>query len=250
MAKHPQNINDVSGRPPLCFVISPIGVAEGPTRERADTVLEYIIKPVAEECGYRVLRADGISEPGIISSQVIDYIINADLVVADLTEHNANVFYELALRHVVRKPIIHIIESGWNLPFDIAGQRTIYLSHTSLKSAFSCRDEMKKQIDALKKYPDSFDNPISQAIDMSSLRKTGNAEEQVVVRLVEEVGALSRRLTEIADSLGISKAPKSNEAARVPEQGRTSARSSQRSSSENGSEAMRRPDYDASAATW
>lgn len=110
-----------------CFVISPIGEDDGPIRRRSDQVLQYIIKPPVEEAGYQLTRADKISEPGIITSQIIERVVEDDLVIADLTDWNPNVFYELAIRHAIRKPFVQLIKRGEKLPFDVAGTRTIFL---------------------------------------------------------------------------------------------------------------------------
>ncbi|MGE8207862.1 hypothetical protein ACQKP0_25710 [Heyndrickxia sp. NPDC080065] len=76
-----------------CFVVSPIGSNESETRKRADQVLRHIIEPCVKKKGYsEVIRADKISDPGTITYQIIDQIVNADLVIADLSEHNPNVF--------------------------------------------------------------------------------------------------------------------------------------------------------------
>lgn len=96
----------------ICFVISPIGEEGSETRERSDKVLKYIICDSVEQLGYEVVRADKISEPGIITTQIIEHIIDSDLVIADLTDKNPNVFYELALRHAIRKPLIQMIMKG------------------------------------------------------------------------------------------------------------------------------------------
>src|SRR5947208_2310140 len=84
-----------------CFVISPIDKPDTPIRARADMLLTYIIKRVLEkpEFGYDVRRADEIQQPGLITRQILETVYLADLVVADLTGHNPNVFYELAVRH-------------------------------------------------------------------------------------------------------------------------------------------------------
>jgi len=112
-----------------CFVIAPIGEEGSDTRKRSNQVLKHIIVPAAAECGYQAVRADQISEPGIITSQVIQHIINDPLVIADLSEGNANVFYELALRHVLAKPLVQIIRKGERIPFDVAGMRTVPIDH-------------------------------------------------------------------------------------------------------------------------
>jgi hypothetical protein len=87
-----------------CFVIAPIGEPASEIRKRSDQVFTYVITPAVQECGYTALRADQISEPGLIDSQVIERIVNDPLVIADLTGHNPNVFYELALRHALSLP--------------------------------------------------------------------------------------------------------------------------------------------------
>jgi hypothetical protein len=56
-----------------------------------------------------VERADKITTPGMITSQIINRLHDVELVIADLTFHNANAFYETSIRHKVAKPIIHMI---------------------------------------------------------------------------------------------------------------------------------------------
>ena len=108
-----------------CFVISPIGESDSDTRKRADQILRHVIKPAVEQCGYIATRADEIDQPGIITSQVIQRVVEDPLVVADLTERNPNVFYELAIRHALRKPLVQIIKKGEQIPFDVAATRTV-----------------------------------------------------------------------------------------------------------------------------
>jgi hypothetical protein len=80
-----------------CFVISPIGDENSDTRKRSDQIFTYVIEKAVSGFGYTLLRADKISRPGIITSQIIEHILEDELV--DLTGRNPNVFYELALRH-------------------------------------------------------------------------------------------------------------------------------------------------------
>src|SRR5437899_11104024 len=122
-----------------CFVISPIGEAGSETRHRADQVFKHIIQPVARDCGYNAVRADHISKPGIITSQIIEHLAQDPLVIADLSGHNPNVFYELAVRHVARKPVIQITQVGEPIPSDVAPTRTIQLDHRDLESAALCK---------------------------------------------------------------------------------------------------------------
>ena len=89
-----------------CFFIAPIGEPGTVVRRDSDQVLRHIVRPAASRAGFDAVRADEIAEPGIITSQVIERIVESPLVIADLSGHNPNVFYELAIRHVIRKPYV------------------------------------------------------------------------------------------------------------------------------------------------
>ncbi len=123
------NERDTLKEKPLCFVIGPIGAKASPTRMHADWLLKGIIKPTLEdpEFGYQVKRADDELRPGMISDAMINDIVNAALVVADLSELNPNAFYELAIRHGAIKPVIHIARAGTVPPFDNAGHGVIFV---------------------------------------------------------------------------------------------------------------------------
>ena len=87
----------------------------------ADWLLKGIIRPVFNQHfpKFKVERADEIKAAGNISSQIITRLTKAKLVIADMSLHNANAFYEeLAARHSVRLPTIHMILKGWNIVMD------------------------------------------------------------------------------------------------------------------------------------
>ena len=168
-----------------CFVIAPIGKEGSDVRKRSDQVLEHIIKPATTECGYEPVRADQISEPGIITSQIIERLMGDDLVIADLTGHNPNVFYELAVRHAVRKPVVQMIATGETIPFDIAASRTIQVDHHDLDSVANAKAEMMKQIKAVEKNPGEVDTPLSTAIQIQALRNSENPLEKSNAEIIE-----------------------------------------------------------------
>jgi hypothetical protein len=136
---------------PMCFVIAPIGPNDSDIRRRSDKVLKHIFKKALAH-KYDVRRADGIDEPGMITSQVLRAVQECPLVVADLTTHNPNVLYELAVRHAIEKPIIHAIEPKVSkIPFDIAGFRTIEFDLTDPDSIESAVDQLRKQAEQAEK---------------------------------------------------------------------------------------------------
>lgn len=108
-----------------CFVISPIGSPKSETREHADDVFDYIIKPACEQAGYAPRRADHDTRPGIITEQMYDCILGDDLLIAVLTFHNPNVFYEVAIAEAAARPVILMMEAGTPIPFDIKDRRVL-----------------------------------------------------------------------------------------------------------------------------
>ncbi len=116
----------------VCFVVSPIGSNDSEERKHADLVLSALIQPALKELGLRAVRADRISRPGLITRQVIDHVARAKLVIADLSFGNPNVYYELALRNAIRKPVVQLIRFGDKLPFDVGQFRTVEIDMTNI----------------------------------------------------------------------------------------------------------------------
>ena len=109
-----------------CFVISPIGEEQSDVRKHADNVFDYIIRPAAEKAGYTAHRGDHTAEPGKITDYMFDCILNDAFVIAVLTYHNPNVFYELAVAQSAARPVILMIEKGTAVPFDIKDMRVVF----------------------------------------------------------------------------------------------------------------------------
>jgi len=184
-----------------CFVIAPIGDAGSDIRKRSDQVLKHVIGPAVEACGYDALRADQISEPGMITSQVIQHIVDDPLVVADLTGWNPNVFYELAIRHALRKPLVQLIKRGEQIPFDVAGTRTIHVDHKDLDSVEEAKDEIEKQVKALEKDPANVETPISVSLDLQLLRESENPEQRSLGDLLAVITELRSGLSNLEKRL-------------------------------------------------
>lgn len=85
-----------------CFYITPVGDENSDERQHADFMMTFIIEPAVKEFDLKVVRADQIGKPGMIGKQVVEHILKSRLVIADLSFHNPNVFYDLCLRHTTR----------------------------------------------------------------------------------------------------------------------------------------------------
>ena len=163
------------GTDQICFFIAPIGEPGTDIRENSDQVLEFIVRAAVSPLGFNAIRADEIAEPGIITSQVLERIVESPLVIADLTGHNPNVFYELAIRHAIRKPFVQIIRKGETIPFDVATARTVRYG-LDLRGAADAADDITHQVESLQADPSNLETPISISLDIQSLRAVADPQ--------------------------------------------------------------------------
>lgn len=136
-----------------CFVIGPIGnrLAEGGSPERVTyeeslRVMSEVIEPACERFGLKPVRADTLARAGEITEQIFRRLHEDDIVIADLTGGNANVMYELGLRHTRAKLTIQIGEYS-RLPFDVNTIRTIQFSRSAI-GLITARDELIQVLEA------------------------------------------------------------------------------------------------------
>lgn len=114
--------------PKLIFLIMPF------SEDWSDDV-HHLIRKTCEALRLRVIRADDIFEPDIVINDIWKMIISAGLVIADITAHNANVFYELGIAHTVGKKVVLIRqEGGAKTPFDVAFWRYFEYGLSPLKA--------------------------------------------------------------------------------------------------------------------
>lgn len=179
----------------VCFFITPIGDEKTPARERADQMLEFILRPVLGPKGYKVVRADEISELGHVNRQVIEHLVETPLVVADLTSQNPNVFYELAIRHCFQKPVIHMIQVGEKIPFDVAHLRTIVFDITNIRSVEKCKVDLGKLVDSVEGTTDPPDSPVSAAIGYVNLRESYNPQDRADADILRYLEDISTKVT-------------------------------------------------------
>ena len=92
-----------------------------------DSKLDWLhdqLKEAASEVDIELIRADDISQPGIIIQQILDSIESADVIVAVCIDKNPNVFFELGYSWHTHDPVL-IAKSKEDLPFDVSAYRTI-----------------------------------------------------------------------------------------------------------------------------
>ena len=141
-----------------------------------DAIYSNLIRPSLEQAGFEVNRADSLINQQNILKDIIRQIYRADLIVAELTALNPNVFYELGIAHALRKRTVLLTQSVEDLPFDLRSYRVI---------AYSIRfDEIGKLGEALVEIAEKtktdtidFGNPV---IDFLSTDESKNKQLEAV----------------------------------------------------------------------
>jgi hypothetical protein len=125
-----------------CFVVMGFGKKTDYATGRVldlDQTYKWVIKPVVEECGLTCVRADEIRHSGIIDVPMYQQLLNADLVIADLSTSNANAMYELGVRHALRPhSTIVMAESRLVYPFDV--NHTAILTYKHLEEEIGMQE--------------------------------------------------------------------------------------------------------------
>lgn len=154
----------------LCFVLMPFGTkTDGNQKEiNFDNVYNNFIKKAIIEAGLEPIRADEEKSGGFIHKPMYERLMFCDFAVADLSFANANVFYELGIRHALKPyTTVSIFEANTKLPFDTAPLRTFPYNYENGKvtnvdtQIKELADRIKVNLDVRKMQQDS---PIAQLI--------------------------------------------------------------------------------------
>lgn len=94
--------------------------------EPYDTLYKQVIEKVGKDAGFEVERIDEVNRPGIIFQDIQRGIEDSQVVIAEITAPNQNVFYEVGFAHALNKPTILLAQRGRDLPFDIRSYRVIF----------------------------------------------------------------------------------------------------------------------------
>ncbi len=108
-----------------CFIVMPFSV------EALNIVYEDYVKPVIEdECGLACERGDDVFGSSVIMDDILTSIKNSDLIIADLTGKNANVFYEVGICHALGKKVLLLAQSMDDVPFDLRHRRVLLYDYS------------------------------------------------------------------------------------------------------------------------
>lgn len=161
-----------SSRAKICFVIMGFGKKSDPDLKITydlDKTYKNIIRPAVKESGFECVRADEILDSGLIDKSMYALLMQADLVIADITTYNPNAIYELGIRHGVR-PYSTIIlkEKNGKIPFDLDHNRMCMYSHMGEDIGFDevirCKKHLVELIENVSKQQ-QVDSPLYEFIN-------------------------------------------------------------------------------------
>lgn len=118
------------------FFATPIGSSDSNEYKRSNIIVEAITKVLEQiEDDLKLIRVDKVYKPTNITETIKQEIAESDFVIADISNHNPNVYYELGYATGLQKTCIHIAEeSNEKLPFDVAQISTIFYDLDNIKS--------------------------------------------------------------------------------------------------------------------
>ncbi|GAB6442099.1 MULTISPECIES: hypothetical protein [Bacillus] len=184
-----------------CFIITPIGDDQSDIRRAADGVIDAVIVPALCDMGFdeeNIKVAHRMPSPGSINKQVITSVLECDIAIANLTNLNPNVMYELAIRHAARKPVIQICQKGTRLPFDITEERTIFYTNDMAGVMELTKNFKEMVVEAIDEQEP--DNPIYRVIENNTMMKKID-ENDPNKFLLHRMNSLEDNLSNLINSL-------------------------------------------------
>lgn len=125
-------MGDETKKVPECFVIMPFTTPEGYESDHFKKIYNQLFKPAIKAAGYEPHRVDEDNASNTIQSKIIERLIDAPMVLCDLSTRNPNVLYELGMRHAFDKPVLLVQEKSTPRIFDISGISTVDYRGTRL----------------------------------------------------------------------------------------------------------------------
>lgn len=190
-----------------CFVISPLGSEGTEVRQRSDDLLDLVIAPALEPLDFTIVRVDRLSRPGNITRDILELLLDADLVIADLSDNNPNVMYELGVRHSTGKPVVLMTSEAARIPFDLAGIRILMYEFRDPRSIHETTARLRSFVVDLSA-SQTLDSPVLEAQAFKQFVASApqpsetarDQQESVLKTIVERLGTLESRITELSNA--------------------------------------------------
>lgn len=125
-----------------CFIIMPFD-------KRSDEIYKNVIIPALRELSITHMRADDLQDTSTISFSVQNAIQNADIIIADLSGQNPNVFYEVGFAHALGKQIVLLSQEPRSIPFDLSHYHVLLYRLDNIKSIYNLNVDLIERLKAI-----------------------------------------------------------------------------------------------------
>jgi hypothetical protein len=154
----------ISGK--TAYVVMPVSQTASCTEQEWCDIYQEVFRPILFECGYSCERA--YPSTGNLIRSVITELRSSWLVLADLTDRNANVFYELGVRHSLSKRTVLVAQDAAHIPSDLQGYWWLpYGTRPGEVAAF--RKDLSQLLKKIEAEPDRSDSPVSDFLEHENL---------------------------------------------------------------------------------
>ena len=168
-----------------CFVIMPFSATKSCSKEQWDHIFSEILKPAVEGAGlsYECRRSEATR--GNIIAAIMQDLRSANVVLADLTDRNANVFYELGVRHALTNRTILLAQRKGDIPFDLRAYAYNIYDWRTEEGVEGLTRTVQRLLSDIDATPDRPDNPVSDFLKRRG-SPPADLEDSVPVRADEE----------------------------------------------------------------
>lgn len=149
-----------------CFVIMPFSSTDSCSEEEWTEIFENVIKPAVEDSGYNYICERANIHFGSIIWEILDKLNRSELVIADISDRNPNVLYELGVRHALGGPTVAISQDKKDIPFDLLPYPYKIYGWKTAGQKEKFRNEIKSAIADLEKSPWKAVSPVRKYLDL------------------------------------------------------------------------------------
>lgn len=149
-----------------CFVIMPFSTTKTCQKDEWTEIFKKVITPAVEKSGFNYKCERANIQYGSIIWEILDKLNRSELVIADITDRNTNVLYELGVRHALGGPTIAIAQNKDDIPYDLTPYPFKIYGWKTDKEKKDFKKEIKKAIADLEKNPRKAISPVRKYLDL------------------------------------------------------------------------------------
>ncbi len=179
-----------------CFVIMPISETKSCTEEEWTHIFDQMIKPAVtgSKLGFTCDRVKPMT--GNLIKDILNELNTADVVIADLTDRNPNVFYELGVRHTLRNRTILVAQNEDDIPSDLQSYWVV-IYEKGLAGVENFKRKIREILKGMRDNPEKADSPVFDFLIAKNITLLSQEKSATVKKLTALLSELSYNLKQI-----------------------------------------------------